>query len=183
MGITTFHGIGAYCGIRSPLQVRAALDTLMEGVEICTADRPIGQIGVVVSGDCVGHFKRDVRSSVADDGKRHAEVWYDDELPTPRSQAEYTANCQRALEEDGRAKHYTEAWISAYGVCAVWVKPWASPAVIRLAHLLAKNRGIPCIVLDGTTRIWEVENLLGFFNPALGAQKTPKFADIMRRAS
>lgn len=62
--ITSFHGIGAYRGQRNPLAMKRSLDTVLDGVEICTADRPIGAFGIVVLGECRSLFSRDVWSEV-----------------------------------------------------------------------------------------------------------------------
>lgn len=61
-----FHGLAAYRGGSRPFDIIRKSDTII-GNEICTSDRPIGPIGVFVSGTHKRAFVCDVWSSVDQD--------------------------------------------------------------------------------------------------------------------
>ena len=151
--ITSFHGIGAYRGQRNPLALRNALDTVLTGVEVCTADRPIGAFGVVIGGDCRAVFNTDVWSIIDEHGNRYHKCWYPSlESVVPDTQAEYLEFCQK----HSTGRYYCEAWVRAYALRAVWIKNWADAATMRAAQIMARNRNVPLITVSGGTRIWDL---------------------------
>lgn len=154
--ITVFHGIGAYRGQRNPVALSRQVSTVMTGVEICGADRPIGAFGVIVAGDCTAAFDHDVWSEVDRAGNRFASGWVNEQIQ-PRTQFEFEEFAHKALEErKDYPRTYSEAWVRSYALRAVWVKDWAPEATKKAAKIIAKHRGVELITVCGQTRIWDV---------------------------
>lgn len=157
--ITSFHGVGAYFGQRNPMALGRQVSTALSGVEICTADRPIGAFGIVVGGDCRAVFETDVYSHIATDGNRRAGgecAWMERFATKVESQSEYESFAIEATQRANHEKTYTEAWVSAHSLRAVWVKDWASESTKKAARIIARHRGVPLLTVTGTTRIWDV---------------------------
>ena len=153
--ISAFHGIGAYRGQRNPLALRQMLETSLKGVELCAADRPIGAFGAVFLGHCREVFDQDVWSVVGHEGLREATGWVNKCLQDP-DQTAFESFAQAAQAERASAKSYCEAWIAPCAIRALWVKDWAGEKTAITAKIISKHRGIPLIVVTGTTRIWDV---------------------------
>jgi hypothetical protein len=153
--ISAFHGIGAYRGQRNPLALRKMLDNALGGVELCAADRPIGAFGAVFLGHCREVFDQDVWSVVGHDGLRETTGWVNKSLPAP-DQTEFESFAQAAQAERENAKSYCEAWLTPCAIRALWIKDWADEKTALAAKIIARHRGIPLIVVSGTTRIWDV---------------------------
>lgn len=78
-------------------------------------------------------------------------------------QGEYENFCIRALENrrEGSCNTqwmtgYSEAWVTAAAIRAIWVKEWADPATQKAARIMARNRNVPLITVGGLTRIWSL---------------------------
>lgn len=154
--ITAFHGIGAYRGQRNPLALRSMLDTALSGVELCAADRPIGAFGAVLFGHCREAFDQDVWSVVNPQGEREVSGYYCESVQQPDQDVfEKFAKTAKAQRQE-HPRSYCEAWVSPCAIRALWIKSWADAQTTRAALVIAKNRGIPLIVVDGTTRIWDL---------------------------
>ena len=154
--ISAFHGIGAYRGQRNPLALRAMLDTALQGVELCAADRPIGAFGAVLLGYCREAFDQDVWSVINADGQREFSGFYCSSIEEP-DQPAFEQFAQTAkVERQEYPRSYCEAWVSPCAIRALWIKDWADEQTVAAAQAIAKHRGIPLIVVDGTTRIWDL---------------------------
>ena len=81
--IQMFHGLNAYIGksnhIWSLIQKAEVLSNIgSTGGEICTADIPIGNIGVMTEGELTNIFYEDVWSSIGPEGKRNISSYWDE---------------------------------------------------------------------------------------------------------
>jgi hypothetical protein len=154
--ITAFHGIGAYRGQRNPLALRAMLDTALQGVELCAADRPIGAFGAVLLGHCREAFDQDVWSVINEDGQREATGWINTSVQEPDQSAfEQFAQAAKAARQE-YPRSYCEAWVAPCAIRALWIKDWADGQTVAAAQAIARHRDIPLIVVNGTTRIWDL---------------------------
>ena len=170
--ISAFHGIGAYRGQRNPLALRAMLDTALKGVELCAADRPIGAFGAVLFGHCREAFDQDVWSVINEEGVREASGWCSKTLSDP-DQLAFEQFAQAAKTERDYPRSYCEAWVSPCAIRALWIKDWADSQTVAAAKAIARHRGIPLIVVSGTTRIWDVlDNQPLPVTPAIYVRKT-----------
>lgn len=72
-----FHGLAAYSG-KGRENVLNGLSTIFSSkdIEVCVADRPIGEIGVLMQGSIRAAFSSDVWSEVSDSGKRYRKEIY-----------------------------------------------------------------------------------------------------------
>ena len=152
--ISAFHGLAAYRGQRNPLAVAQKLRACADAPQVCVADRPIGPIGAIFFGECQRLFDRDCWSELRDDGTREATGWYwEQELLGDIEQWEFEKFCVEHIESP---RSYCEAWMSPTTLRAIWVKSWTQAPLVKCARILARNRSVPLLVLDGTCRIWDV---------------------------
>jgi len=169
--ITSFHGLRAYRGSSTPLGILRAAKTALSGVEICTADRPIGPIGLAVFGHASAVFERDVWSEVnhgqrvgcgryyREDGGQDwyplsavelAQEWELGAIFDAPSQQDYESFCAAHRYHD---KHYCEPWVEAEACRAIWVKDWAPARDKKIARLVAKILGVPFVEITQSCRI------------------------------
>lgn len=169
--ITAFHGIGAYFGQRNPVALRNQLRACLAGVEICVADRPIGTFGAVLFGESTALFEGDCWSGVDQNGQRYAAPDLQHLListgDTDQHYFEKTALevAESMASKSWGKKHYCEGWMLPVALRALWVKDHASTATKKAARILAHNRDVPLITLNGKTRIWNLldNNQLPFY--------------------
>lgn len=149
---SAFHGLAAFRGTTKPIGLLKAVRGCV-GVELCVADRPIGPIGVCLSGHITAAFWGDCWSSIEENGRRDSQQRPCLENPTER---EYYALCQEYREDQGQCGNnhaYCEAWMIPDGIDYVWVKPWANRLTRRVAEKLAKFLGTYVLTVEGTDRI------------------------------
>jgi hypothetical protein len=152
--ITVFHGIGAYRGQKNPVALSNQLSVALSGVEICAADRPIGAFGAVVSAAQAIVWPRDVYSFLDRDGHRSTDVpWSKATVCGGQADAE---GLFMSFSEVMDPLSYCEVWIMPTILRAMWVKPWADAKTMRAAEIIAAHRGVPLLVVRGTTRIWDI---------------------------
>ena len=170
-----YHGIAAYGMNRKADLMKLQLNTMNAvGNEICVADRPIGPIGILVEGEIRVCFSEDVWSSVnLKTGRRIAnngEYVGDEVLSiTDPDRWEWEEFCRDAYKEEVKswsefadpvfAEHsiqrsYCEGWMTPEKIISVWVKAWAPKKMVLQARLIACKYGVPCILVEGTDRIW-----------------------------
>lgn len=163
--ITSFHGIGAYRGQRSPFALYRQTATALSGVEICAADRPIGAFGIVTTGSHIATFPWDVWSEIDPTGRRVSD--HHAGITGATDQRQYEAYCRGVMLDEladrdadirdiSKYRRYRESWISATAIRAVWIKPWVSAETHRAAEIIARHYGVPLLFVSGTTRIWDV---------------------------
>jgi hypothetical protein len=161
MSTSLFHGLSAYRGARTPLTLISGADRVI-GVQIATADRPIGPVGVVVAGDLHHVFDGDCWSWVDPYGVRHA---------SDGAQWGYHAHAERFVEQGDlhlwiqektgetvrrRPRHYCEAFLTPRAITHVWYKPYATREQRMAARVIARRHGARIVDVTATTRIWEV---------------------------
>lgn len=155
--ITAFHGIGAYRGQRNPIALKKQLDIAASGVEICTADRPIGAFGILAAGKVERAFNFDVWSFVCEHtGERMLDP-YDGRN---RWVKEIRPETQQDFEDFCKSSPfpYCEAWMRVEHVRAIWVKKWAPKVTKEAAEIIAYHRNLPIFEFStGQVRIWEIE--------------------------
>ena len=163
-----FHGLSAFRGTRNPIQQVQAADACI-GKEICTADRPIGPIGIMVTGTVSQCYSRDVWSYLDGDGKRHADPeimdWYD--APREAGDDGVDLDDSAALEswiKTYRERDYIEAFHTADRITAVWIKDWADDTTRKAARIIARRHGCRVHVVHGHTRPWDVVG--AYYDPA-----------------
>jgi len=166
---TAYHGLSAYSGIKEPLAIVRAAQTIqadLENSEVCVADRPIGPIGVVLSGPIRKAFPEDVWSKTSSDGQRSTE-WDAGWMGTVENPSDdaWHAFCQDHLVDrfdwdENSQRHYCEAWMSHPHIVGIWVKGWADERTHKVARVLAKRYSASLMTVDGTTRIWETHGSL-----------------------
>lgn len=138
-----FHGLAAYRGGNSPFDIIRKSANLI-GNEICTSDRPIGPIGVYVSGTHKRAFVCDVWSSV-DHGARLAS--FDYLAPGTRStQEEREINITPKLFEHLKfwrdKSRYCELFTVPESIDCVWINQSASPKFKKIARVIARRHGV-----------------------------------------
>lgn len=167
-----FHGLAAYRGTRNPLQQVRAADQCLD-VEVCGATRPIGPIGVVVTGHVKAVFREDAWSYVSEDGTRvPGEAWHwDFEAGTAGVDLDNVdsvmAWCREQHDEwyndpDGRG--YCEAFVRAKAIVGVWVKPYADEKTRKVAGIIARRHGCRVMEVGGTDKIWDVYQIGGEYD-------------------
>ena len=175
MTIQMFHGLNAYIGksnnIWSLIQKAEGLSNIgSTGGEICTADIPIGNIGIMVEGGLANLFYEDVWSSIDPEGKRNNssywdefgnlhdnEVMYDSirgDLKWALDGEEITQErvivyCEKfathAREKIRSNRQYSEGWMSPEVIHFVWVKHFADDREKKMARVLSRRLGVPLI--------------------------------------
>ena len=113
-----FHGLDAYRGGKEAANIVAKAKFLLENtVVVCGSDRPVGSIGVILSGNIHGVFNGDIFSR---------QEWREEEtncLKYSLTFEEYRS-IVRELQEgaDGYShkKAYHEGWIESTFVTKVW---------------------------------------------------------------
>jgi hypothetical protein len=137
--------------------------------EICCADRPIGAFGVVILGDLSFVWSDDVWSEVDKSGKRfidnpHYKIEDGESVIMQLASGYEVAGIKNPsdsealefMQERAFGRYYCESWVEPIAITALWVKDWAKESTKKTAKLLAKNRGVPLLNVDGTTRIWDI---------------------------
>lgn len=160
--IIAIHGLEAYSGKRKPihqlLEQAVNIEFLHACAEICGSDSLVGEIGLVLSGECVGAFATDCWSFV-ENGKR--EVSHSAEYTIFRNQeedeeqdfmfaSEYTdfyrnnggINQKAALRCSNESTRYCEFFMRKNEVLAVVVKSTASARIMKRARVLARALGV-----------------------------------------
>ena len=164
--IVMFHGIKAYSG-RSDLAYESIrkVDSLtgLSGGEICVADKPIGSLGVLVSGTLSFLFISDVWSVVGKDGKRQAngsgtEINMTDILyGLPLTQARVNVFCEQiaktARESYNCFGDYAEGWMTPTDITGIWVSRQSSKKDKKLARVLARRLKLQLFVVDRKTSV------------------------------
>lgn len=152
MTASAFHGLAAFRGTANPRELLKALRRCV-GVELCVADRPIGPIGVCLSGPITAAFWGDCWSEIDEDGRRKSE--HDPVLRGP-TEREYYALCKEYRDEEaqyGNDHAYCEAWMIPDGIDYIWIKPWANDLTRKVAARMARIAGTYVLTVDGTDRI------------------------------
>ena len=162
--IVMFHGIKAYTGrYDSVYESISKVDNLVDlgdkGAEICTADKPIGVIGVLVSGHISNLFVSDVWSRTDKDGKRHTNGYTREEYDIHDvlfnlefTQARVNLFCEHiAPISRGGHGEYAEGWMIPDAVVGIWVNKYANSKDKKLARILARRHKVELFVVDGKT--------------------------------
>jgi hypothetical protein len=155
----SFHGLEAYSGkrqgVHALLAKARALHGLADQAEICTADRPIGQIGVVVDAVHTFAFDCDVWSETLGRkagqrtyGRRRPEFEMSDENGLTNDQLRLVGEAAAA-----RGQKYAEYWASSPEVRCVWVADTASQRTQKRARVLARALGTVVVTVTETTPI------------------------------
>jgi hypothetical protein len=151
--IPAFHGLSAYRRTRMPMEFLRRAQTI-EGLHespICVADRPVGQIGLIVWGQIEAAFSGDCWSWL----ENGARVSYADPDLLQPGAAEWARLAARAAG-------YSEAWMSHPTPLRVWVAQRASRRTKRIAEVLARYiaRKYPVedsvLVVDRSTSIMSI---------------------------
>lgn len=178
--VEMFHGLAAYTDRRGldPVTLAVKAKAAISGAEICTADRPIGKIGLVVWGELTALHAQDVWSRKDSKGRRvcldwgnHDDDWdrpvvrgYRNEVrdirqdhcgECPQDQALVNAWCRDTAPEYRTRGDYAEGWIAAQGASCVWVRVDADDATYWLARSLAKKLRVALVEVEKSTRIWD----------------------------
>jgi len=154
-----FHGLSAFNGTRNPLQQLQAVQKCMEGIEICAADRPIGEIGIMVRGEIIDAYPFDVWSTVKG-GKRVAEFGYDRSsinidnvnLSDPVEVEKWIKNSR----DDYFHGKYCEVFMKPRDITHIWLKPYASKKAKKVANILSLKYSVPVVDVKTYTRPWEI---------------------------
>lgn len=183
--IEMFHGLAAYTarGGLDPVALAVRAKAAIGGAEVCTSDRPIGKIGLVVWGELTALHCQDVWSRLDSNGNRVILDWDDayrdcgdrfrpDGLRVrryapevrdvsqdnagniPQNQAVIDAWCRDVAPEHRTRGDYAEGWIKASGASCVWVRVDADDATYWMARSLAKKLRVALVEVEKTTRIW-----------------------------
>jgi len=161
-----FHGLQAYSGkglLDAVRKADAALD-----VECCGADRPIGPVGVIVSGSTRFVASRDVWSVLDSDGQRlpdtyHAYRYIGRAHPAEAGPDELEAQeceefCKSVLNSTDwyTTRDYCESFVRVRAITGVWVKPHADGRTNKVARVIARRHRVKMHVVHSQSRIWDV---------------------------
>lgn len=158
-----FHGLAAYnkaVGVSRycPVETRVRADTIVSGVEIAAADKPLGAFGVVVDGDTVAVFESDVWSRVngklrATENRHNAAQFPADTLYIPEDRESAVHQWCADIDRDYVHGDYCEAFVGNCSIIAVWCKDNASDARYWQARSLALKLRVPFVHVTEKTRI------------------------------
>lgn len=162
--VTMFHGIKAYTGrwdsvYESIKKVDSLVSLGAKGAEICTADKPIGALGVLVSGHLSNLFTSDVWSRTDENGKRHINGYtregydiHDVLFNLEFTQARVNLFCEHIATKmrDGYGE-YAEGWMTPDAVVGIWVNKHASSKDKKLARILARRHKVELFVVGDKT--------------------------------
>ena len=152
-----FHGISAYFGRKNRgIFGRARAIKGCLGNEICTADRPIGPIGVVVDGHITSIFDGDCYSYINEHGRRvpHEGMGrHSCQINNPSD--EVVIEFVRTAHSDSYYgnRHYCEAFSIGERITMVWVKAWADTRTKKEARVLSRLFDAPLLEVEGSDRI------------------------------
>ena len=162
--VTMFHGIKAYTGRwDSVYESVSKVDNLVslgkKGAEICTADKPIGALGVLVSGHLSNLFTSDVWSRTDDNGKRNINGYtregydvHDVLFGLEFTQARVNLFCEHiAPASRGGYGEYAEGWMIPDAVVGIWVNKHASSRDKKLARILTRRHKVQLFVVNDKT--------------------------------
>jgi hypothetical protein len=166
-----FHGLMAYTDRRaiSPINLACKAKGTI-GAEICTADKPIGAIGLSVSGTLTALFERDIRSKVR--GGRRVVVDHYDSHPVTGAPwiGRFVTGCNdihkwisnpTQSQVEGFCKdsqyEYCEGWMIPTHIDYVWVGKNASDENYWHARSLSLKLRVPLVEVDASTRLWNVD--------------------------
>ena len=165
--VVMFHGIKAYTGrydsvYESIKKVDNLVDLGKKGAEICTADKPIGSLGVLVSGHLSNLFVSDVWSEADNKGKRHTNGYsssgydiYDALFGLQFTQARVNLFCSHIAQKARKSWYihgeYAEGWMIPEFVVGIWINKYASSKDKKLARILARRHGVELFVVDDKT--------------------------------
>lgn len=137
-----YHGLAAYSASRhSPLRMYRnglAAQQISGTADLCIADRPIGPMGLIVSGQLSSVYDRDVWSEQNCDGSRIATrqcCWSG--LLNVSTHAEWAS---WSIAHAGTAR-YCEGWMRDPIIHGVWVKPHATRSQLAAADSLCRRFG------------------------------------------
>ena len=148
------HGIAAYNKTFGVYSLIERVKNVLDGVEVCTSNKAIGNIGISVEGKLTGAFESDCWSVI--DRKSGRRIASRDHV------FGYTNNI---TSEDiatviGFHKYYetryAEFWERDCSVNYVWVKESALDRVKKIARVLARYFGIPCVIVGKDYDITEM---------------------------
>lgn len=162
--VVMFHGIKAYTGrwdsvYESISKVDSLVSLGAKGAEICTADKPIGPVGVLVLGDLSNLFTSDVWSRTDENGKRHINGYtregydiHDVLFNLEFTQARVNLFCEHIAPafRSGYGE-YAEGWMIPDAVVGIWVNKYASSEDKKLARILARRHGVELFVVGDKT--------------------------------
>jgi hypothetical protein len=179
MSISMFHGLMAYTDRRAidPITLACKAKGTI-GAEICTADKPIGQIGLLVAGQLTALFERDVRSKVRNGQRVVVDHWAcdpDTGAPYVGRHVSWCSELQFTRQtRDGVVHHnpnqtevenfckasqfdYCEGWMIPTHIEYVWVGKNANNENYWHARALSLKLRVPLVEVDAATRLWNVE--------------------------
>lgn len=162
------HGIEAYNKISGIYPLIKRVETAVSGVEICTSNKAIGNIGFATYGEVLKGFSRDCWSTV-NRGSREASYSGDGAVAISRLYWDLKEKAEElgctfarmvhyrgdavAFEFSGekiaetiemhklQGSAYAEFWEKANSISYFWVKKSASSTVKKYARVLAKHFG------------------------------------------
>jgi hypothetical protein len=149
------HGIAAYNKTFGVYSLIERVKNVLNGVEICTSNKAIGNIGISVDGKITGVFESDCWSVVdRKTGRRSAKrghvFGYTGEI------SEEDIETIIAFHRDDETK-YAEFWERDCSLNYIWVKESALDRVKKIARVIAKHFNIPCVTVS---REYDVVNEL-----------------------
>lgn len=137
-----YHGLAAYSGSRhSPLRIyRNGLNVQQLGgrADLCVADRPIGPVGLIVSGHLSAVYDKDVWSVVEHDGIRRTTAKYWGGRLNVSTHSEWID----WSDAHATSARYCEGWMRDPVIHGVWVKPHATRAQLAAADSLCRRFGL-----------------------------------------
>lgn len=161
--IPAFHGLEAYSGKRKSFnRLLRDAEAAASGVEICVAERPIGKMGLVLSGEFTAMFDKDCHSAVSSDGTRFAQDKTATRLQTPRNEEDFIAAVAVAKSLQGKDYTYSEAWMISGKVQYVWLLKGFDDIQAEIAQDIADYLGARVVEVAKGSVSWDAEKFFQF---------------------
>jgi hypothetical protein len=95
-------------------------------------------------------------------------------MPLVRNPSEHYVNSLNGVDHN-----YAELFFKATQLKAIWVKSWADDTTKAAAKILAKSRGVPMIIVNGTDRIADIASKIDTTTAGNGSYTHPTIGDLI----
>ena len=134
-----FHGLMAYTAADSFYSLVSKANGCL-GKEVCTSDKPIGAIGLFVSGEISGMYSRDCWSFLSGGSRvTNSQDMPCEDLTRLKTEIRYYKNIKKYK--------YSEIFLTVDSIDCIWIKKTASLTNIKKARVLGRLFKIPVIVV------------------------------------